>query len=266
MAKDIQKIKTDLRKSIDLLTKVCAQIKEGGEKLADPILTSADLFKEVIGESYSFSPKVSQAVNGLSNKINDLTKATFSIIDVIEKQLPAVQSALEEATKAKEAIDLIPTGETDPVKLTIKDGSAGPVDLRPNTAAGPQSALQASIGQQEYRDSIYQGRGLNWAQLNESQLFEDARRGDDEFGLAEWTTKQQPLDKFSYRQKVQEAMDRDDLEDLGTQLQESMDGKGHFNWRAMNSQIGSMSNMGINLDTIKGLGKGNEMACVNQVG
>jgi hypothetical protein len=79
--------------------------------------------------------------------------------------------------------------------------------------------------------------------------------GDDDFGLSEFTQKKNPIDSFSYKQKMREMIERDDLEDLGTHIQESMDGKGHFDWKRMNSLSGTADFKNMDFSSLKSTGR-----------
>jgi hypothetical protein len=136
--------------------------------------------------------------------------------------------------------DLAPTSSND--KIQARKTASG-VNLTPNTAGGPQSAaargksLQEAYSEYLPDDRPYSGKGLQWEALQESADFAPAH---DDFGLDEWTAK--PIDTFGHRKKIQEMIENDDFEDAGEHLAESMDGRGHFDWKSMGSPLGSIGN------------------------
>jgi hypothetical protein len=243
------------------LNKAETQLNKAKEGVAGSILDIEKTLKGCSAEAAAIGGKINQIVPPhLQAHMDKLLTLADQIVNMADEILTGSgQSSIE---TLKDTIINMPIKETLPQSDDERRaGRKGNVDLTPK--AGPsQSAVKESwreMGQAEYK-----ARGLDWNHLTESGLF--GPKGDDEFGLGEWTSQNKPIDSFNIRQRVKESIERDDLEDLGEKIQESMDGKGHFDWKAMNSPIGSIGNSGMDFSTLKSTGRhGDDISQINIV-
>jgi hypothetical protein len=232
------------------MNKAQQQVAKAKESVAGNILDIADTIDDAIVEATAIGGKISQIVPPhLQSHIDRLTALADQISQLSDQILSG--SGQSSLATLKDAVINMPVKDVMPKSAEERRSERkGNVDLTPNTAQGPQTAMKESW--RDMTETEYPGRGLSWERLQESNLF--GSKGDDEFGLSEWTNNA-PIDQFSYRRKIREAVDRDDLEDLGDRIQESLDGRGHFDWKQMKSPIGSIDNSGMDFSSLKSTGK-----------
>jgi hypothetical protein len=211
----------------------------------DKLLSSIDKACDVLGNAAELLENAAAEANNIGGKISQIVPKH------LEAQIDKIISIAEGADassllKLKELIENMPLRDT--LATTPADSIAArkaQINLTPNTSAGAQSAaaarahsLQEAYSIYESDDSPRKGNGFHWESLKESELYADA--GHDDFGLGNFTDA--PIDTFGHRQKMKEMIENDDYEEMSEHLIESMDGKGHFDWKSMNSPIGSIGN------------------------
>ena len=205
------------------------------QKACDQLLTAADTMDSIIVEATGIGGKVSQIIPPhVQFQIDKIT----AIVDGDN------QSAL---LKLDELIINMPYKDIAPQQPSDRrEARKSNVDLTPNTSEGPQSTMKESVLSLYKKEPRYGAKGLRWDSLNES---DDFRRSGDDMGLSRWTDS--PLDRKMIRQKIRETIEDDDMEGLEDHLQESMDGKGHFDWRSMKSLSGSLDSNNISFSSLK---------------
>ena len=245
----------NVKNLLDQMNKAQAQLTKAKENIAGSILDIADSLDACVVQATGIGGKISQMTPPhFQAQIDKLTAIADQVTKIVDGILTADgQSSLE---SLRDLITSMPVKDTMPETAEQRRAQrSGSVNLTPDTSGGPQSAT---------RESYYGRGGLQWDRLNESQIFE-AR---DDFGaLSAWARTEKPVEQYDYRRRIQEAVDDDALEDLGTSLRESMDGRGHFDWKAMNSPLGSMDNNRMDFETLRDTGRdGTNLSQVNMVG
>jgi len=243
----------NVKQLLDGMAKAQAQLNKAKENIAGSILDIADSLDACVVTATAIGGKIGQTTPPhFQAGIDKLT----AIADQVTKILDDVANGGQSSMKAlQDLITSMPVKDTMPETAeTRRQQRSGSVDLTPNTSGGAQSAV---------KESYYNGRGLDWNRLSESNLFQKR----DDFGiLSDFAKKGEPIDAFEYRKKIREAVDDDDMEDLGTRIQESMDGRGHFDWKAMRSPLGSLDNNRMAFDSLRDTGRdGTDLRAVSMV-
>jgi len=208
------------------------------QKASDQIITACDTLDSAIVEATGVGGKLASIIPPhLQSQIDKLTA-------IVKSEDASSLLKLDDLILNMPYRDLAPQKPSTSEKLAAS-GPSG-VNTTPNTAGGPKTAVQESI-LNEYRREAKANQikgGLNFDSLKESYMGGQAGAGSEFGDLAPFKIgAQQPIDKFSYRQKIRETVDNDNFEDLDQELQESMDGQGHFNWKAMRGVGGSLDNL-----------------------
>jgi hypothetical protein len=222
------------------------------QKAQEQLLDAADTLDAAMVEASGVGGKIAQIIPPhVQAQIDKIT----SIIDGEDQ---SALTTLDELILNMPYRDLAPQSPSD-----RRAASNARINVQPNTAAGPQTAVKESIlnsYRREERD--YEGNGLSWNKLNESSQF--SHDSNDEFGLSAFTEK--PINTFQARQRIRETIESDDNEDLD-HLEESMDGRGHFDWKAMGSAIGSIDARSMDFSSLKDTGKtGTDLTQISMIG
>ena len=197
------------------------------QKAADQVMTACDTLDAAMVEANGIGGKLAQLIPPhVQAQIDKLTA-------IVESEDQSALLKLDDLILSMPYRDIAPSS---PSERREKRGTQ--INTEPNTGGGPQSAVRESILDMYRKEPEYRGAGLDFESLRESAL------GHGDFGeLDPNSITGDPIDRFEYRQKIREQVENDDFEDLGEHIQESMDGKGHFDWKSMRSVSGSLNNL-----------------------
>ena len=210
------------------------------QKAADQITTACDTLDAALVEATGVGGKLAQLIPPhVQTQIEKLTA-------IVEGEDQSALLKLDDLIMSLPYRDIAPTTASD----RREKRQSQSIDLNPNTGSGPQTAVKESIlSMYRKKEPEYKSKGLDFGAIRESQTF------SSDFGEIDGRLigREEVIDKFAYRSKIRETVENDDLEQLETTIRESVDGKGHFNWRAMNGIGGSLSNL--SFDSLRDTGR-----------